>query len=55
MRHAAGLHHGLYVRKVQIDQRRHSDQIADALNALTQHIVRNAEGFQHGRTLADHL
>ena len=55
MRHAAGLHHRFHVSKVQIDECRHSNQVADALNALTKHIIRNAEGFQHGGSLADHL
>ena len=55
MGHAAGLHHGLHVGKVQVDQRGHGDQVADALDALAQHVVGNAEGLQHGGTLADHL
>ena len=55
MSQSAAFHDGLHVGKVQIDERGHGDQVADALNALPQHIVRNAEGFQHGRALGDHL
>ena len=55
MRHAAGFHDGLDVREVKVDQRRHSNQVADTLDALMQHLVRNAERLDHARPLADDL
>ena len=55
MGQAAGLHDGLDVSEVQIDKGRHGDQVADALDALAQHVVGDAEGLQHGGALRDHL
>ena len=55
MGHAAGFHHRAHIGKVQVDHRRHGDQIGNALNTLTQHVVRLAEGFQHRGALANHL
>ena len=46
MRHSFFAHNGPHIRKVQVHHARHSNQIADALNALTKHIVRHAEGFR---------
>ncbi|MPM14630.1 hypothetical protein SDC9_60994 [bioreactor metagenome] len=36
-------HDGLDVRKVEVDHCRNGDQIGNTLNALAQHVVRNAE------------
>ena len=55
MGQAAGLHDGLDVRKVEVDKGGHGDQVANALDALAQHVVGDAEGLQHGRALGDHL
>ena len=55
MREPAGFHYGLNVGKVQINQRGHGDQIADALNALAKHIVRDAESLQHRGALSHDL
>ena len=55
MGHTAGFHHRLYVGKVQIDHCGYRDQVADALNALPEHIIGNAEGFQHRCSFVDYL
>gem|GEM_PF-2075711 len=55
MSHAAAFHNGAYIGKVKIDNCGNSDQVGYALNALTKHIVRLAESFQHGRPLAHDL
>ena len=55
MGHSAGFHNRLHVREVQVDHRRHRDQVADALDALAQYVVCNTESFQHGGSLVDHL
>lgn len=44
-------HDRAHIREVQVDQRGHRDQVGNALNALTERIVRNAERFSHGRAL----
>ena len=51
MRHAAGLHNGLHVRKIQIDDTRLTDQIGNALNALTEHIVGKVKRALEARSL----
>ena len=43
MRYALAFHDGLNVRKVQIDQAGHRDQVRNALDTLAQHIVCHAE------------
>ena len=48
-------HNCLNIREVKVDQRRHSNQVADTLDALMQHLVRNAERLDHARPLADDL
>ena len=55
MGHSAGLHNGLHVREVQVDHGRHSDQVADALDALAEHVIRDLESFDHGGSLVDNL
>ena len=55
MGHSAGFHNGLDIRKVEVDHRRHRDQVADALDALPQHVIRNAERLDHAGLFAHHL
>ena len=52
MRYALAFHDGLDVRKVQIDEAGHSNQIGNALDALAQHIVCHAERVQNAGTFA---
>ena len=49
------LHHGLDVREVEVDHARIHDEIADALHALTEHVIRNLERLDDRRFLLHHL
>src|SRR5688500_17306776 len=48
-------HDRLDVGEVEVDEARHGDEIADALHALPQHIVDDAERVDHARALLDDL
>ena len=50
MRNPLVLHNCLDVCKVQIDYRRHIDQIRNSLNRLLEHFIRFLKGIRHGRT-----
>ena len=54
-RRAAVRHDRLDVGKVQVDQAGHGDQVRDALDALAQHVIGDAEGLLHGRLLVHDL
>ncbi len=49
------LHHSADIGKVEVDNAIPGDQVGHALNALPQHIVCQAEGFQHRGMLVDQL
>ena len=44
------LHDSLHIRKVQIDDCRHVNQVRDSLYALLQNLVRLLQRFRHGRS-----
>ena len=48
-------HDGAHVREVEVDEARHRDQVADALDALAQHVVGDPEGVEHRRRAVEHL
>src|SRR5438067_5459041 len=48
-------HDRLHVREVEVDKTRHRDEVADALNALSQHVIDDAERVDHARLLLDDL
>ena len=52
-RRAGVLHDRAHVGEVEVDQAGHGDQVADALDALAQHVVHDAEGVEDGRVLLD--
>ena len=54
-RGAGLLHDRAHVREVEVDEPGHRDQVADALDALAQHVVHHAEGVHDGRLLGDHV
>ena len=54
MGQTAGLHNRAHVGEVQVDQRRHRNQVGYACNTLTQYVVGDAERVQHRGSLADH-
>ena len=47
------LHDGADVGKVEVNETRNGDQVGNALNALTQRIVGDAERIEHGGLLVD--
>ena len=48
-------HDGTYIREVQVDETRDSDQFGNTLNTLAQHIVGLTEGSFHGHLLVNDL
>jgi len=40
-------HDGLHVREVEVDETGHRDEVADALHALTEHVIDDAERVHH--------
>ena len=48
-------HNGSYVREVQVDESRIYDKVAYALNALTENVVGNLEGFDDRGALRNYL
>src|SRR6202158_1457966 len=48
-------HDRFHVGEVEVDQTRHRDEVADALNALAQDIVDDTERVDHARALLDDL
>ena len=55
MSEALVFHNGSYVRKVQVDESRIYDEVAYALNALTENVVGNLEGFDDRGALRNYL
>ena len=49
------LHDRPHVGEVEVDQAGPRDQIADALHALAQHVVGDAEGVEHRGAAVEHL
>ena len=54
-RRAGVAHDRAHVREVEVDQARHRDQVGDALHALAQHVVGDAERVDDRGVLADDL
>src|SRR5215207_6464313 len=54
-RGARVLHHRPYVGEIQVDQAGHRDQVADALDALSQDVVRDPESVEHRGRTVEHL
>ena len=54
MGQAARFHNGAHIGKVQIDQVRHGNEVGNALNALAERIVGDAEGLGDAGALGDH-
>ena len=52
-RGAGVLHDRADVGEVEVDQARHRDDVADALDALAQHVVDDAEGVEDAGVLLD--
>ena len=52
---AGVLHDRAHVGEVEVDQAGHRDQVADALDALAQHVVGDPERVEHRRRLVEHL
>ena len=50
---AGVLHDGADVGEVEVDQARDGDQVGDALDALTQRVVGDAERIEHAGLLVD--
>ena len=47
-------HDRAHVGEVEVDQARERDQVRDALDALAQHVVGDAERLDHRRLLVEH-
>ena len=54
-RRAGVAHDRAHVREVEVDQPGHRDQVGDALDALAQHVVGDAEGVDDRGALLDDL
>ncbi len=54
-RRARLAHDRAHVGEVEVDQPGHRDQVGDALDALAQHVVGDAERIDDRRPLLDHL
>ena len=52
---AGVLHDRAHVGEVEVDQAGHRDQVADALDALAEHVVGDPERVEHRRRLVEHL
>ena len=49
------LHNGLDICKVQVDQRRHVDQVRNALDTLLKNLVRLLQSLRHSRSSVHNL